>query len=150
MKIDYLDQDQLTEIIDLLTEAKRIGFSSRSSSIQPLLELMVDLSLKLKEMFKEPKIFWEPRKNQGLRFSQRYSDPLGNPKQIRINFPGEWAYSDELSEYFEELTLKIIFIKTYHRIPQDFHDLERSSAISKKISTKNYHYFRRTRYKKIQ
>jgi hypothetical protein len=148
MNLNILDQAQLEELIAILIEAKNIGFSARSSPIEPLLELMIDLSLKLKNLFEFGETKWTGKKNPVIKFSEKFVDSLGNPKQITLWFAKERAQSPQLAQYFGKLAEEILLIKQRHEIPTPFH-VEKGGLLRmpKKISTKSYHYYRRTQNK---
>jgi hypothetical protein len=150
----FTDKNRLRNLRDILNQALRQGFESISSPIEPLIQLMIDLSLQLKFLFGDQQTYWTGKKNPGLRFLDTEQDSLGNPKQIRINFPGKRAYDEGLEEYFSDLAEELAYIASKKRLPSDLRDIfldepvQRHSSRRRKLTPQNYHYFRRTRKKR--
>lgn len=72
--------DDLRALIATLQQALAAGFSlSQGSSIQPLLECVIDQLLSLAEMVRVGVRKFDAI-NEGLRFSEDFQDSLGNPQ----------------------------------------------------------------------
>lgn len=132
----------LREMKNLMSEASRLiqpeGSSASSSPIESILETLVDLLLLLRNILKEGTK--GRRKNQGLKFSQRLSDPLGNPLQISIKFAQEIFWDPESEEILLRLiqvlldfksspkvSLKTFFMKAFQDLFRDFPGLKETS-----------------------
>jgi hypothetical protein len=109
---------------------------------------MIDLSLQLKTQFEASESKWSEKKNPTIKFSELRQDSLGNPLQITVKFPQEYAHSSNLSKFFGKLAERIVWIKTHHDLPKDFMSLEKYRTKSTKGSSSEYHYRRRTRKNK--
>ena len=152
-------KEQLENYIRLLSEAHSLGYeiffdkdSSLSfSPVKSLLETTIDNCLLLGQLFDIGS--QGPRLNQGLFFSERFSDSLGNPKQIRINFRREQFWDPRGKEIFHELAQAFIKIKRKKSIRQSFHDfamaldlIPQKSSNTRQGNNKNqasYFYWRR-------
>lgn len=151
--MDYLDETQIDSLIEVLLQAKTIGFSISSSPIEPLLEVMVDLSLKLQEAFQEGRA-WEARTNKLLKFSTTDVDSLGNPKVITSEKPRTIAWDPSSSLFFKELAQTLVRLKTTKRLPKDLYSNGKpasgSSQQEQPVNRKTavYHFYRRTRLRK--
>lgn len=149
-----LDKDLLDSWIEILQRAKTIGFSTLSSPVEPLLEVMVDLSLQLKNVLQEGTVTWEARSNKTLKFSEFQVDALSNPKVIRSEKQRTHAWSPSISLYFEELAKTLIRLKTTHLLPEDLYSKGKPAAGSDrqeqqiKNLTTVHHFRRRTRLRK--
>jgi hypothetical protein len=110
MKLDPLDVDHIKELISLLQSALQGGFlTSTSSPVEILLESITDISLMLSTMFTEGTK--GQKSNEGLKFSERYSDPLGNPKQLKIPFETRIFWDPETALFFKELASMMVHLK---------------------------------------
>lgn len=152
----------LENFLSLIRQAINYGYDvsfDESSSIdfspvEVLLDALIDILL----------ITWRYyqfgsqglRKNQGLGFSERYQDVLGNPKQFRINFPRTYFWDPNAQEIFLKLASTFVKVKNKESIRDAFmafsEDLNLSppgqakkSALKKQKSKANYHYWRRRR-----
>jgi len=123
-----LDKDRLDLWIETLTRAKTVGFSTLSSPVEPLLEVMVDLSLQLKNLLQEGTVTWETRSNKSLKFSEFEVDALSNPKVIRSEKQRNTAWDPSISFYFKELAETLIRLKTDHKLPKDLYSKGRSDS----------------------
>ena len=143
-----LDDDQIDLWIEILSEAKRNIFALTSSSpTKFLLEFMIDLSLKLKNEFKQSGTFWEDSKNPSIKFLD-FADSLGNPKSIKLREFRKPSVNPQLSEYFGELALDLVRIKDLQDLPKDLYSKGKNRQGPSKTNQKVYHYRRRTRLKK--
>lgn len=154
--MDTLDEDLIDLWIETLQRAKTVGFESSSSPIEPLLEVMVDLALQLKNLLQEGRITWELRSNKTLKFSEFQVDALANPKVLSSEKRRNIAWDPLLSTFFAELAQSLISVKKTHHGPENLY-YSRSKAESSKQSQKQlpklqrtvvYHYRRRTRLRK--
>jgi hypothetical protein len=110
MKFDMLDADKIRDLIKILESGLRVGLEfSASSPIDILLEAAIDLSLLLKDTYKEGGKFL--KKTPGLKFSERFQDPLGNPKQLRVSFETQVGWDIQASEFFEALASLCVRLK---------------------------------------
>jgi len=151
--MDVLDKDQLERWIQVLTEAKEIGFSSLSSPIEPLLEVMIDLCLQLKQLLQEGRTTWETRSNKTLKFSKFQVDSLSNPKVITSEKQRHVAWDPSISFFFKELAETLVRLKASHKLPKDLYSNGRcgqdrkqiKSPVPEVIGTQAYHFYRRSR-----
>jgi hypothetical protein len=103
------DFEQMKELLNILQKAVQYGFSTKSSPIDILLEALTDLSLILKRLFFEGSK--GQRKNLGLKFSSRYSDELGNPKQFKVFSPSKLYWDPWTSKFFKSLASFSVLVK---------------------------------------
>lgn len=150
-----LDKDLLNVWIDILQRAKTVGFSTLSSPVEPLLEVMVDLCLQLKQLLQEGRVPWEARSNKSLKFSQFQVDALANPKVISSERQRHSAWDPSISFFFQELAQTLIALKTKHKLPEHLYCKGSYAGSSKqnqepfpKQTGKGYHFRRRTRLRK--
>lgn len=102
MKLSLLEVDKVRELIKFLETCLQTGFElSTSSPIDILLDALIDLSLLLKISYKEGGK--ERKKTPGLKFSERFQDPLGNPRQTKIHFESQIAWDPQAAEFFAAL-----------------------------------------------
>lgn len=133
----YLKKDRILAMIDSLKTSIDSGFRLRSSPVGPMLQSLIDLCLQISLFFSEGGWF-EDRKYPGLRFGTSYTDkndvkhadssPLGNPRSIKINIPGQFLHPDEyLSDWFGDIAACVasIFLGNYN--PKEFSKLRRYS-----------------------
>jgi len=125
--MDTLDRDLLGQTILILEEARTQGFSSLSSPVEPLLEVMVDLCLQLKQLLQEGTITWERRSNKTLKFSNFQVDALSNPKVITSEKRRSIAWNPSISFFFEELAKTLIRLKREHQLPKDLYSKGRGA-----------------------
>lgn len=129
----------LNEFLQIMKEAQKYGYEISdessyfgSSPIEVLLESMVDILLLLKDYFRLGVL--GKKRNTGLRFSQRYSDPLGNPKQIKISYPQDFFFDPDAEEFFTALALCFIAIrKSKGNVKKSFHDFSDRLSLTPKI-----------------
>lgn len=151
---DILDRNWLNDLIVTLQDADKIGYQILSSPVEPLIEVMVDLSLKLREKLKTGDAFWERRFNKTLTFSKTEVDVLNNPKIFRSEVQRNKAWDPALSLFFEKLAQDLIRLKMSHKLPKDLYSYGKQRASSDRIKiasksiTSNYQYRRRTRLRK--
>jgi len=150
--MDVLDKDQLDRWIQVLTEAKQVGFSSLSSPVEPLLEVMIDLCLQLKQLLQEGTVAWETRSNKSLKFSEFQVDALSNPKVIRSEKQRHVAWDPSISFFFKELAETLVRLKASHKLPKDLYSNGRCGQDRKQIKNRTpklgvqvYHFYRRSR-----
>lgn len=139
-----LDEHRLGILIETLVRAKEIGFSCSSSPVLPLLEVMIDLALKLKEQLQQGSTFWSERFNPGLKFLETHQDALGNPKSIKLEFRRFVACDPQLANYFSQLAQDLIQVKRLQRLPEHLYCTAKQEAAPQKIKPSCYHFFRRT------
>lgn len=142
-----LELDRINSLIEILQLAKSVGYSIHSSPVQPLIEVTIDLLLKLSNLFQQRGIFWEARKNPSIKFLD-ISDSLGNPKSIKLFERSRLAENPQLSEYFRKKAVELSRIKSLKDLPQDLYPYGQDRKKPPKISSKEHHFFRRTRNRK--
>lgn len=148
MPFDILDVNQIDLWIEMLSEAKKFGFSFTSSPVELLLELMVDLALKLRTQFKEGSTTWEARRNEGLKFSETQVDALNNPKVLKIRYVQKQAWDPQLSLFFEKLAETLIKVKHSKKLEEDLYSPKAPEGRHQKIDRRVYQYFRRQAFRK--
>lgn len=142
--MDLLDENQIDSWIQLLTEAKTIGFSFSSSPVEPLLELMVDLAVKLKNEFLEDLgTFWDEETNPSLKFSKTQVDSLSNPKVIYIRDRKQPAWDPRLSSFFGELAANLIRIKRLRKLPTDLYSEGKQQTPNRSKIKRSTYFFRK-------
>lgn len=141
--MDYLDESQLDFWIEVLSEAKRIGYSLSSSPVELLLETMVDFALKLSNVFEQGSGTWSGRKNAALKFSEKAVDSLGNPKVLKIREQEVSTLNPQLSFYFRELAKQLVEVKRRKELPENLYSSEQPKPAHQKIRQTSYHFFRR-------
>lgn len=104
-----LDLSRIIDTLSVLKTALSRGYSVQSSPVDLLLESILDLALILKREFFEGS--FARKLNPSLRFSKRYQDPLGNPKQIKFQKSSKFYQDDQAADFFEGLALVIKLIK---------------------------------------
>jgi hypothetical protein len=98
--MNTLDKDQLDVLIASLMAARKAGFESLSSPVEPLLETAVDVCLLLASSFEEGKK--KQAANPEIKFLD-VPDSLGNPKSIKVFKNQEWYWNPQLAEIFRKL-----------------------------------------------
>jgi len=134
-------------------EAYKLGYSISSSPVRPLIRVMIDISLKLKNLFQEGQESWEHRRTPALKFFDGFSAPwipdeLGNPLQSKRRFPQKFAYDPKLSDFFGKLAQSLVQIQLSEQAPKDLYSFGEPQKVQKKIKHESYHFFRRTRDKR--
>lgn len=167
MKTFPLSKEELKELIELLQLAEEQGYSTLSPPLVPMLEICIDLNLRIAEFFKEGGPLNE-RTNPSLKEFD-YADALGNSKMIKIFELPKWVHEDpEISKFFRELAESYVLFKRTGRIssfmeknrhgPSAIKDQskmvrkKRPQSRGKQPKTNSYWFFRRRkariRYKK--
>jgi hypothetical protein len=155
-KMDFLDENRIDAWIRIFQEAKQFGFSFPSSPIEPLLEVMVDLSLQLSNLLQEGMRTWEHRSNKTLKFSETQVDALANPKVITSEKRRNLAWDPLIAHFFKELSQTLVRLKQSHQLPKDLYSYGSRCAESNrqkhsaKLKPSVYHFYRRTRGRKKQ
>jgi len=113
-KIDFLDEQRLESLLELLNQAKGLGFTAvTSNSIDVEMEILIDVALRLSEKFgsgiEDEKL--NPHEPKELN----ESDALGNAKMIVVNFPTVFCQSDNLSDFFASISEAVVRIKAGFR-----------------------------------
>jgi hypothetical protein len=111
-----LDLDKLQGLIETLQLAKKLGFSSMSSPIEYLLEAAIDISLLLSSCMREGKMPLQD--NPSLKFSERFQDELGNPKQIRFQKRKPIWWDLEAAEFLRNLASFFVVLKRRRSVPE--------------------------------
>ena len=75
-----LEEESLKELIRILQEARKYGFSSPSSAIELYFEVAIDLNLRIQSLLREGVL--GVKNNKQIRFLDFAQDALGNPLQI--------------------------------------------------------------------
>jgi hypothetical protein len=149
-----LEKDQeLISTLELLLEAYKLGFSTFSSPVNSLLRIMIDLSLKLRNLFQEGGQRWDHPANKSIRFMDGINSPwipdaLGNPRQISQGTFQKQAEDPLLSQFFEKIALDLVQIKRLQSLPENLYSSDETKKPKKKIKPESYHFFRRTREKR--
>jgi hypothetical protein len=104
-----LDLDKLGELISILQKAKYYGYSSKSSPVEYLLEAAIDISLLLANSFAEGRE--SIRVNPEIRFSEKHSDALGNPKQISFAKKKPIWIDPEAAKFLRKLASFFVVLK---------------------------------------
>lgn len=98
--MNTLDKDKLDVLIASLQAARKAGFESLSSPVEPLLETAIDVCLLLSSSFEEGKK--SQAENPEIRFLD-VQDSLGNPKSIKVWKNQKWFWNPQLAEIFRKL-----------------------------------------------
>ena len=149
--------DKVTEFVALLKEAVKYGFEISFdensyfdfSPVDILLDSMIDILLIMRKLFDLGST--GPRKNQGIGFSDRFQDVLGNPKQFRINFARDYFWDPEAYEFLMQLASVFISVKRHKTFRKAFMAFVEVMSLTsgstepkkKRRSKANYHYQRR-------
>jgi len=147
-----LDENLLDLWIETLQRAKTVGFNLSSSPIEPLLEVMVDLSLQLKNALQEGRVTWEASSNKSLKFSESQVDALSNPKVIRSEKQRHTAWDPSISLFFKDLAENLVLLKVNHHLPQNLYSYGRDDSRQQsqkgrpKVAT--YQFYRRVHLRK--
>jgi hypothetical protein len=152
--MSLLEKDrELVETLDLLREAYKLGFSTFSSPVRPIIRVMIDLALKLSNLFQQGSTRWDHPRNKSIRFfdginARWIPDELGNPRQSSSRIPQKIADDPRLSKYFRKLALDLIKIQTAEGFPKDLYSLGKTDKPQDNIKPATYQYFRRTHKKR--
>jgi hypothetical protein len=118
---------QVENLRFLLKEAISYGYdvlysekSFLSSPVDILLDSVIDILLIIGKLFIEGSTSSKP--NQGLGFSDKYQDVLGNPKQFKISYPAKYYWDPQAEEIFFRLAEAFVRIKRQENLRQSFHD----------------------------
>ncbi len=142
-------EERLKTTVQTLSEALQLGFSIRSSPVEPLLEVLVDLALQLKYLLQEGFVTWEAKSNKLLKFSKTDVDVLNNPKVLTSEVQRHVAWDPQLSNFFGELAQTLVSIKRHHELPKDLYSSGKHGSCPsdpKQHRIKNgavYHFYRR-------
>jgi hypothetical protein len=87
-----LNKSELEELVELLQESIISGFSTQTPPLVPMLEILIDLNLRVANFFKEggPNSF---RSNPSLKETGK-ADSLGNEKIVKIFSKPKWVHPD--------------------------------------------------------
>lgn len=110
-----LDADKLRGLISTLQLAQKLGYSSTSSPVEYLFDASIDILILLSMELKEGKM--PIRKTPELKFSERYQDVLGNPKQIRIERKDPLWFDPEVAKYLRKLASLMVVLKRRQSLP---------------------------------
>lgn len=110
--MDTLDRESLKNVILILQEAEKYGFSSISSPIEVLLETLVDLLLGLASNLEAGQL--ERKTNKFLKFDDFSQNELGNPRQIRWNKTRVWLEDPVFAETLREIASLLISWQSNH------------------------------------
>jgi len=161
VSIDLLNEDRLKELIEILQQAIETGYSLSSPiPADLLLEIMIDLCLKLRNQAREEGP-WREMTNPTLEFLEKplklhsgarsgiwatTPDSLGNVAQKRRPERRETMTHPALSKFFEELAEMLIKLKRTHYPPRHLYCQEREERRTQpanKISHQTYWYWQR-------
>lgn len=142
-------QQMLREAIDYGYDTELLSFGSLP--IDVLLDAAVDIFLLIGKFLTEGRS--SSKKNQGIRFSDKHQDVLGNPKQMKINYPSTYYWDPKAEEVFLQLARALIKVKNHKNIRKTFMVFSENcdlSSTSRKTRSKNknlsqYHWWRRQR-----
>lgn len=113
MKDFPLDSEELAELLELLETARSQrtgGYSFESSPLIPLLEILIDLNLRVAELFREGGRL-EDKPNPSIK-ELDVSDALGNAKMIKIFERPKWAHADpQISFIFRRTAERLVLFK---------------------------------------
>lgn len=147
----FLDLEGLAELKSQLDLAIESGFSVASPNSSPvlstLIEIMMDLSLKLRNKLQEGRTPWQGRKNPGIKFLDQ-ADELGNFKSIKLKFPQQIGYDPRLSKYFENLAQELSQIRRLKGLPEHLYRSDKPEARQEKRNKSSYHFHRRLRQRR--
>jgi hypothetical protein len=139
---------RLKTVVELLSEALKTGYSIGSSPVEPLIEVMVDLALQVKNSLQEGLVSWELRSNKILKFSKTEIDALSNPKVLSSEVERHRAWDPLLSNFFGKIATDLIVVKQTHKLPENLYssskrgDQDRHPG-QQKINTAVYQFHRR-------
>lgn len=141
---------KIVALLETLLEAYKTGFSFSSSPVSLTLRVVIDLVLKLKNMFQEGRQRWHHAANKSIKFMDGISAPwvpdeLGNPRQISSRVLSKTADDPQLAEFFGKLALDLVQIQRLESLPEHLYCFEQKPQSKKKIKPASYHFFRRTR-----
>jgi hypothetical protein len=158
-----LEEDRLKELIVSLQLAHKMGFSSSSSAIVPLLEAAIDCSLLISSLLKEGST--GPNLNPEVKFLYNEKpDALGNTRSIKIFPEKKFYWNPRAEKILTQFTSFLILVKNQAPIPDRFMRLvddvfpDKPTKVGSKIKNtkkkqkslkhKNSAYYRRQRQKK--
>jgi hypothetical protein len=106
---------EIEDLLRLLEVALKQGYSVSSSPLVPILEIQIDLCLRLAQFFQEGGPFSE-RNNPSLK-ELPFADELGNPKIVKLFEIPRWVHSDpQISEFFRKMAGSFVRFKKTGRI----------------------------------
>jgi hypothetical protein len=113
--MNTLERDRLDGLIETLQLAKKFGFSSLSSPIEPLFEAAIDMFILLSTLLKEgsPSL----QRNPEIKFLD-VPDALGNPKSVKIHKVLPDFQDQEASEYLMKLASLMVALKRRLSLPK--------------------------------
>jgi hypothetical protein len=140
LSFDY-SQENLKGIIEYLQEALRSGLGSRVLPSSLILEVVIDLLLKVRNNLEEGKPFW-PKGNPHL-VNLGGINELNNENLVKVQEPTKSLPDVEaVISYLNHLTVDLISLKKSGRVPAI---LGWVASTSKKLSPQEYHYWQRRR-----
>jgi len=92
MKEFPLSKEELEELILVLQEAVKYGYSTLTPPLIPMLEVLIDLNLRVSSFFKEGGAL-EERTNPSVK-ELDMADALGNAKMIKLFARPKWVHPD--------------------------------------------------------
>lgn len=104
-----LEFERLKELIRLLEIGLKYGYASNSSPIDILLDLFIEVNLRLAIALNEGRS--ESWTTPGLRFLDTRQDELGNPKQIRFHKQKRVYWDPLAKEFFQSLASAAVQMK---------------------------------------
>jgi hypothetical protein len=87
-----LNKEELENLIEILQEAVKHGFSTLTPPLIPMLEVLIDLNLRMANFFKEGGPL-QQQENPSIK-ELDFADALGNAKMIKLFDKPKWAYAD--------------------------------------------------------
>jgi hypothetical protein len=154
-----LTKAELEELILILEEAVKYGYSTLTPPLIPMLEVLIDLNLRVSDFFKEGGPLQE-RTNPSLK-ELDIADALGNTKMIKLFEIPKWVHKNsQISFIFKRRAEGLVKFKrsgnpidlatfAVTKIKTAFRPLEEKPKVSRKQDKNTYWYFQRKARKKI-
>lgn len=141
-------ESRLRLVVKTLSEALETGYSIGSSPVEPLIEVMVDLALQVKQSLQEGLVSWELRRNKILKFSKTQVDALSNPKVLTSEVERHRAWDPLLSNFFGKIATDLVLVKQTHKLPENLYSSSQRGSQNRqprqqKINSAVYHFRRR-------
>lgn len=106
--MNTLDKDKLDSLVESVTLARKLGFESLSSPVEPLLEAAIDVCLLLEKSFNEGRL--SQKKNPSIK-ELDVSDELGNPKMLKVFKKQSIFFDPRVAEIIKHFTAFFVLLK---------------------------------------
>jgi hypothetical protein len=106
--MNTLDREKLDSLLESVTLAKKLGFESLSSPVEPLLEAAIDVCLLLEKSFKEGKL--SQKTNPSIKELDE-SDDLGNAKMIKLFKKRKIFFDPRVADIIKQFTAFFVLLK---------------------------------------